>query len=598
MNPKLVGLWASDSSGSSFDDFEAKDAAGPYEVDGRGFTNRGEARIDASENNLLETFGDDIAARTLVRRGFRGDKFVLTYRFKWDTGMRKPGVLVRWVSPGDWLAVQINSSDQLARPMRRKDDDSVTTLKTSGTALSLSAAMWYTGKVVVDDDPNDAALQRLRFWVDTDDDGDYGDETVLLTSTQVDDDWSGGYVGLFRGNQDTNTHQFDDFKVGYDNNADGDFDDGGDVLAIDDNFGDNVTNGAISLSYDANGNLTGDGIFAYAYDAWNRLRLAKLVVGADETTIGDYEYYGDNRRGRKTVTNHGPEVVTNDGGGTVVRFVYAGWNPSGDTMSRWSIVETRDGSSQTTFQHLWGTRYIDELVWIERNGDPAIGDDTDPDIEATDEGSENPPDLRYVAHQDRNWDLRAITLRAPSGSQSGLLAARFTAPPFGDNTLVVGGPSGSAPGVIRPLSSSGVLPLHKGLVFDSETFNYQNRYRVYDPALHAYVQPDPLRYRQGLNAHIYLRAAPLSWVDPFGLTSFDPRTVVDCRTGFASGCPLRVRRIRTDETWPPIVDPFPPIDPFPDPDPDPDPDPTPDPHPDPPDDSTRRAREVTNQSLT
>ena len=106
--------------------------------------------------------------------------------FRWDTGTRKPGVLARWVSPGDWLAIQTNSSDQRARLMRRKDDDSVSTLKTSGTSLSLSAATWYNAKVVVDDDPNNAALQRLRFWVDTDDDGDYGDETVLLTGTQVD----------------------------------------------------------------------------------------------------------------------------------------------------------------------------------------------------------------------------------------------------------------------------------------------------------------------------------------------------------------------------------------------------------------------------
>jgi len=41
----------------------------------------------------------------------------------------KPGAVVRWVNPGDWLAIQINSSDQLARLMRRKDDDSVSTLK-------------------------------------------------------------------------------------------------------------------------------------------------------------------------------------------------------------------------------------------------------------------------------------------------------------------------------------------------------------------------------------------------------------------------------------------------------------------------------------
>jgi hypothetical protein len=42
---------------------------------------------------------------------------------------------------------------------------------------------------VVDDDPQNAALQRLRFWVDTDNDGDWSDETTLITSTAVDDDW-------------------------------------------------------------------------------------------------------------------------------------------------------------------------------------------------------------------------------------------------------------------------------------------------------------------------------------------------------------------------------------------------------------------------
>ena len=488
------------------------DATGPYEVDGRWFSDRGDVRVDFGDNNVLETFGSDIGSRTMVRRGFRGDKFVLTYRFKWDTGMRKPGVLVRWLSPGDWLAIEVPSSDGKARLRRRLDDSGVTTLKTSGTALSLSAATWYTAKVVVDDDPNNAALQRLRFWVDTDDDGDFGDETVLLTSTQVDDDWSGGYVGLFRGNQDTNIHPFDNFKVGYDTNADGDFDDVGDMIAIDDNFGDSVTNAAISLDYDANGNLTDDGIFAYAYDAWNRLRLAKLVVDdgqtIHETTIGDYEYYGDTRRSRKTVTNHGPEVGANDGGDTEVRFVYAGWRPSGDTMFRWSIVETRDGSNQTTFQHLWGTQYIDELVWIEKNGDSTEANDTNPDNEATGEGSEDPVDARYVAHQDQNWNVVTLTEYDTTGTENGNTHLRSMFLPYGDARSV-------------PLSGRFTFAFH-GLGNDVETSSYQVRHRQYLTAAASFAQADPLGYIDGMATHLFVRNAPTRAQDPFGLECGPP----------------------------------------------------------------------------
>jgi hypothetical protein len=36
-------------------------------------------------------------------------------------------------------------------------------------------------------DPNSSS-QRLRFWVDTDQDGDFSDETTLLDTTAIDDD--------------------------------------------------------------------------------------------------------------------------------------------------------------------------------------------------------------------------------------------------------------------------------------------------------------------------------------------------------------------------------------------------------------------------
>ena len=90
----------------------------------------------------------------------------------------------------------------------------LSTLATQATpALTLTSGTWYEGKVVVDNDPNDANLQQLRFWVDTDGDGDYSDETTLLTSTAVDDVWSAGYVGLYRAGGGSAIQQYDDVKI-------------------------------------------------------------------------------------------------------------------------------------------------------------------------------------------------------------------------------------------------------------------------------------------------------------------------------------------------------------------------------------------------
>lgn len=55
-----------------------------------------------------------------------------------------------------------------------------------------------------------------------------GTAASKLTTTTVDDVWSGGQVGLYRGTSSTTTTlQWDNFKCGIDDNADGDIDDSG-----------------------------------------------------------------------------------------------------------------------------------------------------------------------------------------------------------------------------------------------------------------------------------------------------------------------------------------------------------------------------------
>ncbi len=52
-----VGLWCSDSSDNSFDDFSVRDYAGPFEIDGRWFCSLGNMRVNDSSSGVLDAYG-------------------------------------------------------------------------------------------------------------------------------------------------------------------------------------------------------------------------------------------------------------------------------------------------------------------------------------------------------------------------------------------------------------------------------------------------------------------------------------------------------------------------------------------------------------
>ena len=82
--------------------------AGPFEVDGRWFCDKGNVRVDDSDNNVLEAYGTDGVEDCLTRRGLRADKYVATYKFKWTTS-NSPGLVVCWLSPGDYLVLGVRA---------------------------------------------------------------------------------------------------------------------------------------------------------------------------------------------------------------------------------------------------------------------------------------------------------------------------------------------------------------------------------------------------------------------------------------------------------------------------------------------------------
>jgi hypothetical protein len=209
----------------------------------------------------------------------------------------------------------------------------------------------------------------------------WNDETEHFNDTSVIDDWPAGYAGLFVGPQSSAAAtEFDDVTMWIDTDSDGTLPCSPAALGRQ-QFADDFSSNEVTLTYDDNGNLTYDGVFTYVYDGWNRLRkVQRVAAGPTTTDVALYEYFADNRRSEKIVQHSGAEVVENDGGNTTVRFYYgggvarppsagpggAGFQPAG---SRWNILETRNGSDQATFQYVWGTQYVDELVLID--SDPA-----------------------------------------------------------------------------------------------------------------------------------------------------------------------------------------------------------------------------------
>ena len=283
------------------------------------------------------------------------------------------------------------------------------------------------------------------------------------------------------------------------------------------------------------------------------------------------------------MTNRGPEVTANDGGDTEVGLHPGGTGVSpvsllpggaGVSPANWNVTETRGGSNRLTRRMLWGTRYTDELVWIEVNGDPSIGDDSNPDNEAAGEASESPADMRYYAHQDRNWNVTALSEYDPAGTNNGRIVERYEYTPYGSFRVLTGDTGSGATAGRQLVSTVGSPFAHQGLPFDHDKGSYQNRWREYYPNCHRYGRPDPVFETrrpsidvamphqikpESASRFVPYRSNTLKWVDPQGLIAqcylIDIQLIFQVLGGqYAPSCPwLPPLTCCTDTTPAPII---------------------------------------------
>ncbi len=257
-----------------------------------------------------------------------------------------------------------------------------------------------------------------------------------------------------------------------------------------------------TLTYDNAGNLTYDGVFQYAYDAWNRLiTVSKAYRDGSGVHAGSLidtmSYDGMGRRISKAVDNSGDWDCA-------YHCYYDGQ----------SLVESRNGNDNTLKQHLWGLGYIDELVQIATNDDPT---DT----------NERVCESKYWACCDANYNVLGVV------DSSGVVIERYEYTPYGQRQVFIRsgtndtGCYAATAASKRVVTDSGTVTQpyglcevgHQGLVHDEDVGAVFVRARNLSCALGRLIQRDAEEYMEPPNAYVFGSANSVTHLDPSGHTS-------------------------------------------------------------------------------
>ena len=284
----------------------------------------------------------------------------------------------------------------------------------------------------------------------------------------------------------------------------------------------------VEMRYDAAGNLTFDGNYAYTSDAWGRqveVKHAFITKDANGTktyhegsTISTSLYDGRGRRIRKQITNSGDQDYT---------YIYY--------YDDQRIIEERNGADQVLKTYVWGNEYIDELIQINTYIDTPQS---------------------FWAMQDANFNILGIV------NESGRQVERYEYTPYGQRTIYgrqtvlsdvqeAASWANDAMLTYPQLTSARLnttIPVSlcdfgfQGKMHDAVTGLVYYSARIYSSDHQIFMQPDRMRYVDGMNYFLFLRRNPMRFFDPMGNetvtiegdSDLDPRPTIEVE--WLDGC--------------------------------------------------------------
>ncbi len=235
-----------------------------------------------------------------------------------------------------------------------------------------------------------------------------------------------------------------------------------------------------SFQYDADGNLTQDGLWNYEWDGENRLKAQELRsdVGAPVWKRLEYAYDGQGRRIRKVVKTKtsatGPWATASD-----TRFLYDGWN----LLAEFNYSA---GAFALARSHAWG---ID--LSGSSQGAGGVGGLLWTKVAATAKA--------YAAGSDANGNVVVYVDCA-----DGTVAGRRDYGAFGEPVLTIG--------------VAGSLPFGFSTKYEEkESGLYYYGFRYYNPSTGRWPSRDPIGEEGGLNLYSMVGNNPVSRYDILGL---------------------------------------------------------------------------------
>lgn len=252
-----------------------------------------------------------------------------------------------------------------------------------------------------------------------------------------------------------------------------------------------------TLSYDLDGNLTGDGRWSYTWDGENRLVGMTTQGVAEAAGVPGlkltFAYDGLSRRVQKKVegrtTSSDPWVLRSD-----TRFVYDGWNMVGEA----EYLATAEDAPPTFGGGTAGPYWRRTYVWGE-------------DLSGSLQGAGGVGGLLLINRHERgskplrtSWAMSDLNGNV-IGLVEGELKAVYEYDPFG-KPLRVSEPEED----LNPFRFSTKYT-------DAETGSCYYGYRYYDAVRGRWINRDPIGESGGVNLYLFVSNDGISWVDSLGL---------------------------------------------------------------------------------
>ena len=265
---------------------------------------------------------------------------------------------------------------------------------------------------------------------------------------------------------------------------------------------------SVVYGYNANGDLTGDGLRSYGYDAEGRLSTA--TTGAtDSSPTTRYAHNALGQRVFKTEPLYPPSQGDESDPSfmqSLIAFFKKLWNPSASQAEQlgYSYVYDERGTLVAEIGS-GGTNSSGQASYIylpTANGPMPIA--------AVINGN------TYAVHSDHLNTPRRLSNEA---SQP-VWQWRYSA--FGEEEPTMAAKRFTGPETVPSTGATSTTPIafnlrYPGQYSDAESGLFYNYFRSYDARVGRYSQPDPIGLQGGWSRFGYVDANPLRFIDPFGL---------------------------------------------------------------------------------